>query len=94
MAAIIDLTDEDDVIHVDSEQATEDTVTSNITLNSSEHDNEKAVPVDKDASYKDHVEIMKETAIGTLKKHVASKYPAICDKPNQPRHFRVRVSVL
>ena len=54
-------------MHVDGEQATEDTVTSNIALNSSEHDNEKAVPAGDDASHKDRVELKKKMAIGTLK---------------------------
>ena len=64
MAAIIDLTDEDDVMHVDGKQTTEDTVTSSIASNSSEHNIEKAVPAGDDASHKDRVELMKETAIG------------------------------
>ena len=64
MVANINLTDEDDVMHMDGKQTTEDTVTSSIASNSSEHNNEKAVPAGDDASHKDRVELMKETAIG------------------------------
>ena len=36
------------------------------------------------ASHEEH-ETVKDTAIG--KQHTTSKYPAISDEPNQPRHF-------
>ena len=81
-SAIIDLTDydDDDVMHVDGGQVTEEAVSwTSVISNSNKHDNEKVAP-DK-ASYKDH-EIMKKMAI--WKQHNTSKYPAICDKANQP----------
>ena len=87
-SAIIDLTgdNDDNMMHVDGEQVTEETVTSSswtsVVSNSNEHDNEQAAP--DEASHEDH-EAIKETAI--QKQHNTSKYPAICDKPNQPRHF-------
>ena len=80
-SAIIDLTDEDDVMHVDGGQVPEETVTlsswTSMFSNSNEHDNEQVAP--DEASHKDH-ETMKETAI--RKQHDTSKYPAIYDKPN------------
>ena len=87
-SGIIDLTDDDDVMHVDGGQVTEETVKSSSwtsvvsNSNTNEHDDEQAAP--DEASQENH-ETMKETAI--RKQHSTSKYPAICDKPNQPRFF-------
>ena len=85
-SAIIDLTDEDDVMYVDGGQVTEETVTlpswTSVILNANEHENEQIVP--DQASHKER-ETVKDTAIG--KQHTTSKYPAISDEPNQPRHF-------
>ena len=87
-SAIIDLTGDDDnnAMHVDGGQVTKETVTSfswtSVVSNSNEHDSEQAPP--DEASHEDH-ETMKETAI--QKQQSTSKYPAICAKPNQPRHF-------
>ena len=88
LSATIDLTgdDNDNTMHVDGEQVTEETVTlsrwTSVVSNSNKHDNEQAAP--DEASHEDH-ETMKETAI--QKQHNTSKYPVICDKPNLPRHF-------
>lgn len=79
-SAIIDLTDKDDVMHMDGRQVTEETVTSPNCTN--EHDNEQVVP--DEASHEDH-KMIKDTAI--WKQQNTSKHPPICDKPNQPRHF-------
>ena len=77
-SAIIDLTgdDDDNAMHVDDGQVTEETVTSSswtsVVSNSNEHDSEQAAP--DEASHEDH-EMMKETAI--QKQQNTSKYPAI-----------------
>ena len=86
-SAIINLTgDDNNAMHVNGGQVTEKTVTSSswtsVVSNSNEHDSEQAPP--DEASHEDH-ETMKETAI--QKQQNTLKYPAICDKPNQPRHF-------
>ena len=55
-SAIIDLTDEDDVMHVDDGQVTEEIVTSpswtSVVSNSNEHENEQMAP--DQASHEEH----------------------------------------
>ena len=90
LSAIIDLTDEDDVMYVDGRQVTEETVTSpswtSVISNANEHKNEqKNEQMAPDQVSHEERETVKDTAIG--KQHTTSKYPAISDEPNQPRHF-------
>jgi len=78
---VIDLTDEDDVMYVDDKQGREKIVTSpscSLTLstvsNSNEHKDKVAWPAPENVM---HEEWEKSK----------SKYPAVSEKPNQPRHF-------
>ena len=79
-SAIIDLTDEDDVMYVDGGEVTEETVTSpswtSVILNSNEHENEQMAP--DQASHEEH-ETVKDMAIG--KQHTTSKYPKTKEGP-------------
>ena len=76
--AIIDLTDEDDVMYVDGRQVTEETVTwpswTSVISNANEHENEQMAP---DQASHEERETVKDTAIG--KQHTTSKYPVISD---------------
>ena len=71
-ANIISSTGEDDVMHVDGGQVTEETVTlpswTSVIPNSYEHENEKAAP--DEASHKEN-KTVKDMAIG--KQHVTSQ---------------------
>ena len=77
-------------MHVSDEQVIEEIVTSpccsstlSAVSNSSERENKQVAP---DWASHEEREKVKDTAIG-IQHDVTSRYPAISEKPNQPRHF-------